>query len=191
VRFLVPVVACALLVAACGNDQEPRATPPSATPTTTAPAPAPGPADPLSPKPAIESPAPPVGRPTCRATDLTVTDADLLTSATALEEVFVVRTSGPACQLHGWPAVHLLRADGSALVFRSKRAGKARTVTLTRATSLSFVLSTPRTGSCEDAATLVARLPGTSSDLRTETGMQVCAGSLAVGPVERRQDDEG
>jgi hypothetical protein len=148
------------------------------------------PVDPLSPKPALES-APPLGRPTCRAASLTVTDADLLTSSTELQEVFAVRTSGPACQLKGWPAVRLLAADGSALDARTRRTGTAKAVTLSRSTSLSFVLGTPRSGSCEDAATLVVRLPGTERDLRTATSMQVCDASLSVGPVERRQDDEG
>jgi hypothetical protein len=120
-----------------------------------------------------------------------VTDADLLTSATALQEVFVVRTTGPDCQLRGWPAVGLRRSDGSALALHARRVGTAHAVTLSRSTSLSFVLSTPRSGTCEDAAALVARLPGTDRDLRASTGMQVCTGRLDVGPVERRQDDEG
>jgi hypothetical protein len=191
VPLAVPLVAIVVLTAGCGDDDEPVATPtrtPSAAPTTSAPAVQP--LDPLSPKPALESPAP-LGRPACRATDLTVTDADLLASGSTLQEVFALRTSGRACQLRGWPAVRLLRADGTAIALQARRVGTARAVTLSRATSLSFVLGTPRTGACEDAATVVVRLPGTDRDLRAATSMQVCAGSVQVGPVERRQDEEG
>jgi hypothetical protein len=188
----VPLVAIVALVTACGGGDEPISAAPTATPSSgpTATTPPPEPVDPLSPQPALESAAP-LGQPTCRAATLTVTDADLLTSGSELQEVFAIRTTGPACQLRGWPAVRVLRADGTAIALQARRVGTARAVTLTRATSVSFVLGTPRGGSCEDAATLIARLPGTDRDLRTSTTMQVCGASLRVGPVERRQDDEG
>jgi len=35
------------------------------------------------------------------------------------------------------------------------------------------------------------RVNGTDRDLRAATSMQVCSRSLDVGPIERRQDDEG
>jgi hypothetical protein len=122
---------------------------------------------------------------------LTVTDADLLADESALQEVFVVRTSGGACQLRGWPVVTLLGSDGQPIDLTTHRVGTATTATLSRSTSLSFVLGTPRTSSCQDAATLVVRLPGTDRSLRAQTTMQVCERRLDVGPVQRRQDQEG
>ena len=188
-RLLLPVLALALLASACGSDDPEPTAAPSPTASVATPPPS-APDDPLSPRPALESPAP-TGGPTCSAGSLTVTDADLLADETALQEVFAVRTSGGACQLRGWPVVTLLGGDGHPIDLTAHRVGTATAATLSRSTSLSFVLGTPRTSSCQDAATLVVRLPGTDRSLRAKTTMQVCEHRLDVGPVERRQDQEG
>ena len=150
------------------------------------------PVDPLSPRPAVETPAPSAqGLPSCAGATLTVRDADLLADASQLREVFAVRTSGPACRLRGWPEVTLLGADDAPLTVAVRRTGSSAAVSLSRGTTVSFVLGTPRTGNCQDVSTIVVRLPGTSRAIRTGTTMQVCDGELTVGPVERREDDEG
>jgi hypothetical protein len=189
VRLPLTALAVALVCSACSGSSDhalPSRTP---TPATTTAAP-PEPVDPLSPRPAVESSAP-AGGPTCLASDLTVTDADLLASDTALEEVFAVRTSGSPCELRGWPTVRLLDSEGRRLPLTVQRVRTASVVALSRGTSVSFVLGTPRTSSCQDAATLLVRLPGTDRAIRVPTTMQVCERRLDVGPVERRQDDEG
>jgi hypothetical protein len=117
-----------------------------------------------------------------------VQDADLLADEHRLQEVFAVRTSGPACRLQGWPAVELRRGDGSTITVTTRRTGRARPLGLTAQTSLSFVLGTPRTGRCEDVSTLLVRLPGTTGTITVPTTMQVCSAVLEVGPVERRGD---
>ena len=140
----------------------------------------------------MESPAPSAqGQPTCSAATLSVQDADLLADDTQLQEVFAVRTTGSTCVLRGWPEVSLLRPDGSPLTVAVRRTGTAEALTLSRSTSLSFVLSTPRTSDCEDVGTVVVRLPGTTRTFRVTTAMQVCRGQLTTSPVQRRQDDEG
>jgi hypothetical protein len=121
---------------------------------------------------------------------VTVTDADLLADEQQLQEVFAVRTSGPACRLRGWPTVSLLGPDDAPIRVRSTRTGTAQELALTRATSLSFVLSTPRGGPCQDVAAVVVTLPGTTRAIRTSTTMQVCQGELGVGAVERRRDTD-
>lgn len=191
--LLAAVVVLAL--AACNEDApapapRPSSASPAAAPTSAAPSAAP--VDPLSPQPAVESSAPAPGRstPTCRAADLSVADADLLADEQALREVFAIRTGGRTCALQGFPVVQLLDARGGSLEATTTRSGTATRVALTRSTSLSFVLSTPRSGDCAQAATLVVRLPGTDRDLRVATEAQVCGGRLQVGPVERRTDDE-
>jgi len=186
---LALVVATALLTACGDGDPAPRVTPPAALPTTAAPLP--GPVDPLSPRPAVESPAPTGSAPTCEAERLTVTDADLLADEHELQEVFVVRTSGPACVLRGWPAVTLLGPGDAPIPAAQRRIGTATTVSLDGATSLSFVLATPRSQACRDVSTVAVGLPGTGATLRAQTTMQVCDRSLTVSPVERRTDDEG
>jgi len=149
-----------------------------------------GPVDPLSPKPGLESPAP-LGGPTCEAATLSVQDADLLADDKQLQEVFAVRTTGPACQLHGWPQVTLLGGNDAPLTLAVRRTGSAGAVSLSRTTSVSFVLSTPRTSDCQDVSALAVTLPGTNRAIRTGTTMQVCDRQLSVGPVERRADQEG
>lgn len=185
----------AAVAALTGCSDEPAAAP--ATPTATpSPTPAaspelPGPVDPLSPRPAVESPAPTGSQPVCDARRLTVTDADLLADERALQEVFAIRTSGGACALTGWPSVTLLGPDDAPLAVTQRRAGTPGTVTLDRGTSLSFVLGTPRSQQCQDVSAVLVRLPGTKRTIRTGTTMQVCDRTLTVSPVERRQDDEG
>ena len=186
---LALLVATALLTACGDSDPGPRVTPPAALPTTAAPLP--GPVDPLSPRPAVESPAPTGSAPICEGERLTVTDANLLADEHELQEVFVVRTSGPACVLQGWPAVTLLGPDNAPIPATQRRTGTATTVSLDRATSLSFILATPRSQACRDVGTVAVRLPGTDRTIRAQTTMQVCDGSLTVSPVERRTDDEG
>ncbi|HUR52375.1 MAG TPA: DUF4232 domain-containing protein [Mycobacteriales bacterium] len=186
-RAVIPLLALVLVLPGCSDEQSatPLA-PPSASPSASQVAPV----DPLSPRPPLESAAP-LGGPTCDAAQLRVTDADLLADERALEEVFAVRTTGPACALRGWPAVTLLDGAGRPIPVATRNVRRAGTVTLSAGTSVSFVLSTPRSTSCRDVTTLAVRLPGTRGDLRAATTMQVCAGALSVGPVERRQDDEG
>ena len=182
----------AVVLGGCG-DGTPSAQPtPTSTTTPTTTRPPVEPVDPLSPRPAVESPAPSAaGQPTCSAATLTVQDADLLTDEKQLQEVFAIRTSGPVCSLRGWPEVGLLGSDGTPITVAVRRTGTAEALTLSRATSLSFVLGTPRTSDCRDVSTLVVRLPGTNPAIRTSTTMQVCDASLDVGPVQRSQDAEG
>jgi hypothetical protein len=188
VRLLLPTLALALAASGCDGSGPAALRTPGPTPTTAGPTPQQD--DPLSPRPAIES-AVPRGQATCTAAALTVTDADLLASDAALQEVFAIRTSGSPCQLVGWPDVTLLGPGDRRVTVTTSRDGSATAETLSRDTSLSFVLGTPRSSSCQDVSTVVVRLPGTSRDLRTSTTMQVCDASLSVGPVQRRQDDEG
>lgn len=172
-----------LTLTACGHGR-PAAAP---VPTTALPEPV----DPLSPAPAVESPAPTGTQPTCAVAGLTVTDADLLADAQSLREVFAIRTTGPPCALQGWPAVTLLGADGAPLPVTARQVGRPSTVTLSRDSSLSFVLGTPRRPDCQDASALSVRLPGTSRTIRTSTTMQVCGADLTVSPVQRSSDSEG
>lgn len=152
------------------------------------------PADPLTPVPAQETAAP-IGQPPCRAADLTVVDADTLVLPDVVQEVFVLRTSGRDCELEGYPDVRLLDASGAPLAVRVTRGGaglpasRPAPVTLSRTTSLSFVVSTPRDGTCTDASAVDVTLPGTTTAIRAATALPVC-GSAGVSPVERRTDDE-
>lgn len=154
------------------------------------------PQDPLSPAPALESPAP-VGQPTCRPAALTLIDADQLTGSGAVREVFTLRTTGATCQLQGYPVVRLLDASGATLPVTYRHGGYglsaagAVPVTLSRDTTASLELGTGRTGTCRDAATVVVTLPGTTTALRTRTGFRVCGGAVGVSPILRRGDTEG
>jgi hypothetical protein len=149
-----------------------------------------GPADPLSPQPALESAPPAAGLPACRAQSMTVQDADSLSDASSSTELFVVRTTGPDCAMKGYPRVQFLASDGRALqVTVSGRPGSTpQQVSLTRSTSLSFAVSTPRTQPCQAVARVRVRLPGALSDLSAVTGMSVCGGRASVSPVGRLQD---
>lgn len=170
------------------------AAPPASEPLPPAPAPA-SPEDPLSPQPALETP-PPVAASTCRAADLSVVDADSLFTPTALTELFVVRTTGPDCQVQGYPAVRLLGPDGAALPVQVRSGGgglparDAGPVTLSRSTSMSFLLATSRDQPCADVSTVAVTLPGTGGTLRAPTELTVCGGAAAVSPVGRQDDDE-
>lgn len=171
---------------------------PPATRAPAAPAPDPvleGPDDPLVPQPALEvAPAP--GLPACEASALRLTDADVVYGPDAVRELFTVRTSGPDCQLPaGYPTARLLGGDGAPVAPVAEGglglpAPGADPVTLSRTTSLSFFLATARDGACTPAAELVVALEGAGGELRTPTVMQVCAGALGVGPVQRLGDDE-
>ena len=163
----------------------------AAAPTTTA---AEQPDDPLEEKPALES-APPPGLPTCRAGALTVTDADAVYTDAAVQELFTIRTTGPDCQLEGYPTVSLLDEAGRELPAKVRRNGYGmhddppEVVTLSKATSVSFFVATSRDGDCQQAATLVTTLPGTGAALRASTPMQVCGAAVGVTPVRRLIDD--
>ena len=178
---------------------EPRtAAPGTGAPRTAAPSSAPAfdeePEDPLAPRPPLET-APPTGQPTCRAADLTVTDADAVYTSRAVQELFTVRTSGPDCQLSGYPAVQLRGADGPLRV-RIRRGGfdlptvSPTPVALSRSTSVSFFVATARDAGCPTAAGLVVTLPGTSAPRTARTAMQVCSGEVGVSPLRRVADDE-
>lgn len=138
-----------------------------------------------------ESPPPP-GLPGCSAADLTVTDADSLVTPETWRQVFAVRTQGPDCQFRGFPEVSLLRADGTPLAVTVRDSGfdiepqAPETVTLSRSTSVSFVLGTPRSGDCVAVATVEAVLPGADAPVRAATTLEVCDGRLARSPVLRR-----
>jgi hypothetical protein len=186
-----------VLLAGCSDGAE-EASSPSPTPSTSpspsaSPTPA-GPTDPLSPQPAVESPAPP-GQPTCRPADLTLTDADQVDVEEGLHEVYVLRTRAAACQLRGYPSVTFLDAAGARLPVTGGRGGfglptDVEVVTLNAGTSLSFLVGTARGGSCRDAATVVVTLPGTSQPMRAATQQQVCGTRFGVSPVRRLTDDE-
>jgi hypothetical protein len=202
------VVALTATLSACSSssDGTPVASPaagglpsPSALPSASAPAsdpasPSPGPEDPLSPQPALES-APPLGLPTCRAAALTLVDADSVVTTTAVQEVFVLRTSGPNCQLEGFPTVELYAGDGTRVAATVRHNGyglpdrPATPVTLSRGTSTSFVVATSRSGDCTPLSELRATVPGTGGQLRAQTPMEVCGGAVGVSPVRRSVDD--
>jgi hypothetical protein len=137
-----------------------------------------------------ESPAP-LGQPTCKASAVTITDADTVTprGTSYRAEVYVLRTTGAPCQLAGYPSVLV---DG-ATVTRGGEGLPPETVkpyTLSRATSLSFALATARTGTCTDQSAITVTLPGTSTPKRVMTDLHVCNGRLGVSPVHRLGDDE-
>lgn len=192
-----PLVLVVLLGTACSSTQtagpEPSLTP-SPAPAVTASAatasarPTPLNDDPLSPRPAIESAAP-LGQPVCDPAAVTVTDADAVITD-QVEEVYVLRTSGRPCELKGFPTVTLLDAAGTALPVRFTRSPVTPSaVTLSPGTSLSFTLTTGRTGGCRQAAALRVLLPGTRSEISAATELSAC-GAVEIGPVARLEDDE-
>ena len=155
-----------------------------------------GPVDPLASSVPLETAPAPAGLPTCRAGDLSVSDADAVYTADSVQELFTVRTRGTDCQLQGYPEVQLLDAAGAALPATVGRGGaglpapSAQPLSLSRATSLSFFVSTARDGACSPASAATVTLPGSGGPVRAVTTMQVCAGAFAVGPVQRLGDEE-
>lgn len=138
-----------------------------------------------------ESPAA-LGQPTCRSADVTVTDADTVTprGTTYRAEVYVLRTTGRACQLSGYPRVVVRGATvtpgGAGLPNEAPRP-----YTLTSATSLSFAVATPRAGAaCDSRSSITVTLPGTTTPRTVVTDLRVCDARLGVSPVHRLGDDE-
>lgn len=154
------------------------------------------PEDPLTPRPPLET-APPTGQPVCDAKDLVVTDADALIDKTSVRELFVVRTSGPDCELTGYPTVALLDGTGKALSATYGHGGfglpaeKPAVHTLSKDTSISFVVASARNGaSCVTAAAARVRLPGTSAALTATTALSVCDKAVGLSPIRRQLDIE-
>ena len=136
-----------------------------------------------------ESPAP-LGQPTCKASAVTITDADLVTKPGYRAEIYVLRTTGAPCQLNGYPTVLVNGATvthgGSGL-----RPELPQPYTLSRSTSLSFALATARPGTrCDDQTAITVTLPGTTQPRGVVTNLRVCDGKLGVSPVHRLGDDE-
>ena len=165
-----------------------RSRAPSAPPAATAPPRQDDDGGPEAARPPRET-TPPPGAPPCRAQDLTVQDADALYVAKAVHELFTIRTAGPDCTLRGVPQVSFRDAAGRTLRVDVRTGGlglpaeAAKPVTISRATSLSFFVATPRDGACEQAAAVVTTLPGTDRALLVDTMMQVCGRTAAVSPV--------
>lgn len=159
-----------------------------------APLPSRGPADPLVPRPGLESPAP-LGEPTCRAQDLSMVDADAIVTPETVHEVFVLRTTGPECQLEGFPQLQLRDAGGTPLALTVTRNGfglpveQAEPFSLSRSTSLSFRVASPRGGTCRPVASIVATLPGAGGPLTAESFLTACGDTVGVSPVERGGSD--
>ena len=192
----------ALAVVGCSSSSAPAARPPagvSGSPSVLAsavPTASDRPLPSASPTAAVET-APPLGQPACAAAALTLVDADAVTVGASLEEVFILRTTGPDCQLSGYPALTFTGSDGKALTVQVDHGGHglpASTpgpVTLSRGTSLSFGVATARTGSCQPTSRVTVALPATTPALSVPTSMQICGGSVGVTPVQRRADSDG
>ena len=194
------LVGVLVLTGCSGGSTTPVALPsqapaPVATPSA-APSPSATPSPKASTKPNTES-APPLGQPACLGSALTVVDADAVTVGGSLEEVFVVRTSGPDCQLSGYPTLAFAGAGGQPLTVTVDHGGHGLApsqpgpVTLSRGTSVSFGVATARTGSCQKAATVKVTLPSVTPVMTVTTAMQICAGSVGITPVQRRIDADG
>lgn len=183
---------------------EPEITVPSSTPSSLRSVPAspaspartePAPEDPLAPAPPLAT-APPTGQPTCQASDLTITDADAVIIDSTVQELFVVRTSGPDCQLKGYPSVELQDAAGRPLAVDYRQGGfglpaeAPQVHTLSRKTSVSFYVASGRFGDCVPAAQAVIRLPGTAEPLTAQTSFSVCDQTVGVSPVRRELGNE-
>ncbi|MCW2545009.1 MAG: hypothetical protein JWM40_2561 [Frankiales bacterium] len=153
---------------------------PTTEPTTASPSPTETPSVP-------DSPAP-LGQPVCKGSALTVTDADTLTDPSSVREVYSVRTTGPDCQLEGYPTVTFPRAVTVSHSGFGVPASKADPVTLSRSTSVSFEIGSARNGSCTTLATITVTLPHTSPGHRVATSLKVCGNAVAISPVLRRGD---
>lgn len=196
--LLLPLTACS-----SGSDTADRTPVPSASPEpTTAPTVAPTataaptrtvpPTTAPTPTPTARTPetAPPPGSPTCQASTLTVTDADTLVLQSTREQVYTVRTSGPDCDLTGYPAVTLKGADGRPLAITYTRDGSTpKPIALSRSTSVSFSVTTARSAPCVDAATISVVLPGTTTARTADTTARACRGAVTVSPVRRLDAD--
>ena len=149
-----------------------------------------------SPSPHNES-APPLGQPVCLGAALSVVDADAVTVGGNTEEVFVIRTSGPDCQLTGYPGLVFAGADRKPLTVAVNHgghglpAGAPGPVTLSRGTSISFGVATARTGTCQQAASVQVTLPAVTPAMTVSTALKICAGSVGITPVQRRIDADG
>ncbi|MCU1603459.1 MAG: hypothetical protein JWO22_4168 [Frankiales bacterium] len=194
---LVSLVTLAL-AAACSSSTPTAVETPTPTPSPTAtvvvpPSPTASPTPSATPTPVVptgsESPAP-LGQPTCKASAVTITDADTVVKPGYRAEVYVLRTTGAPCQLTGYPSVLV----NGATVTRGGSGLPPETVhayTLSRATSLSFALATARPGaSCDDQTAITVTLPGTSQPRGVVTDLRVCDHQLGVSPVHRLGDDE-
>lgn len=213
----LPLLLTALALTGCssgGTPTPPVAAPPAVEATTDAPVPTPTPApivmtptpvrtsakpiqtpsDPLSPKPPLET-APAPGKPRCQPATLSIVDADQLSTSTATQEVFAVRTSGADCELTGFPTLQFRDAQGRPLTVTvthggyGASAGPAKVTTLSKGTSASFVVGTPRSGRCVPAASVVVGVPGGGS-VTASTTLSVCAERAGVSPIGRRADEE-
>ena len=153
------------------------------------------PEDPLASRSPLEA-APSPGQPTCDPRALTVTDAGRSYTLSAVQSLFTIRTSGPDCQLEGYPGIALRDAQGEPLEVEVRHggyglpAGAPAATTLSRGTSVSFFVATAREQGCEPAASLTVTLPGTARPLTTATTTEVCDGSVGITPVRRETDDE-
>lgn len=196
---MLPLIALALVVSGCSSST-PSATPepgetttppatteaPTATATTSTSTPTATPSVP-------DSPAP-LGQPQCKSATLTITDADTLVDPKSTREVYAIRTSGPDCQLQGYPFVTFQDAAGHEVSVQATSSGygvrrtKPEPVTLSRSTSVSFEIGSGRSGSCTDIAHVTVTLPGTRDGKRISTQLRVCDHKVAVSPVLRRGD---
>lgn len=201
VRLPLLALGLSLALAGCSSDEPTVAAPPAQTTTppvtTTAPVVVPTTASPspdeLSPQPGLESPAP-LGQPTCKGAPLTVVDADTLVDRQYVREVYAIRTSGPDCQLEGYPTVTFQDAAGKAVAITAAHSGfgipaqAAQPVSLSRSTSVSFEIGSARTGSCTDITHVTVTLPGTNPGHRIATQLRVCGAKVAISAVLRRGD---
>lgn len=189
------------LLGACSGHSTAAGPTPSVTLVTSSPTPSPE-AVPTTPAPsasrsATTSPtatpmdsAPPPGAPPCKVAALTLTDADSLVTQQAREQVYVLRTSGPNCGLQGYPGVTLRGADGTPLaVTYSQAPGTAAPLTLSKGTSVSFSVTSPRSGTCLDAATISVLLPEVPGALTAATTARICQAKAVVSPVRRLNAD--
>ena len=200
-RAAAAVFVGTLALTGCSSGSAPAARPASAStaPSQSAPVSVPSPSANVGPTgtavPSGEV-APSLGQPACAGSLLTVADADAVTAQGHLEEVFVVRTSGPDCQLVGYPGLTFVGAAGKVLAIEVDQGGHglppggAAPVTLSRGTSMSFTVATARTGTCVATSRVRVTLPATTPALSVDTTMRICGSAVGVSPVQRRSDSD-
>lgn len=207
VRGAAALLLGGLAVAGCSTTSAPAALSgsPSSSPSGSAPTvPTGAPSSPALHSPAVHTPAhtpahtpetaPPLGQPACAGSELTVVDADAVTAQGTLQEIFVVRTSGPDCQLVGYPGLTFVGAAGKILTVRVDQGGHGLPpgapgpVTLSKGTSMSFTVATATSGACEPTSRVRVTLPATTPPLSVDTSIRVCGGVVGVSPVQRRSD---